>query len=86
MTSEGKYKPGKYKSTAFIPGNLLSEGTLIVGVAICSFEPLIVHFYEKDVIAVQVSDDLDRNGARSIYAGPMLGFLRPKLEWKTMRS
>jgi lipopolysaccharide transport system ATP-binding protein len=67
-----------------MPGNLLAEGTLIIGVAISSFDPSVVHFYEKEAIAVQIVDELDKNGSRSIYAGPMQGFVRPKLEWKTL--
>ena len=74
---------GRYKSTAWIPGNFLSEGSMIVGVALSTFNPVVVHFYERDAVAFQVIDSLDGNSARGEYAGPMPGVVRPLLEWNT---
>jgi lipopolysaccharide transport system ATP-binding protein len=72
---------GNYVSSVRIPGNLLSEGTLIIGVAVSTHDPVIVHFYERDAVAFQVVDSLDGNSARGDYAGPMPGIVRPLLEW-----
>jgi len=74
---------GYYISTAWIPGNFLSEGSLIVGVAISTYIPLIVHFYERDAVAFQVVDSLDGDSARGDYAGNMPGIVRPLLRWTT---
>ena len=74
---------GRYKSTAWIPGNFLAEGSLIVGVALSTFDPVIVHFYERDAVAFQVIDSVDGDSARGEYAGPMPGVLRPLLKWTT---
>ncbi|HEX8458779.1 MAG TPA: ABC transporter ATP-binding protein [Pyrinomonadaceae bacterium] len=74
---------GRYLSTAHIPGNLLSEGTLFVGVALSTFNPEIVHFYERDAIAFQVIDSMDGDSARGDYAGPMPGVVRPLVDWRT---
>lgn len=74
---------GHYISTAWIPGNLLSEGSLIVGVAISTYNPLVVHFYERDAVAFQVVDSLDGDSARGDYAGTMPGVVRPLLNWTT---
>jgi len=74
---------GRYISTAWIPGNFLAEGSLIVGAAIGTLEPFTIHFYERDVVAFQVVDSLDGNSARGDYAGPMPGVVRPLLKWTT---
>ena len=74
---------GRYLSTAWIPGNLLSEGSLIVGAAISTMDPVIVHFFERDAVAFEVVDSLDGDSARGDYAGPMPGILRPILRWTT---
>lgn len=83
INQNARFKPGKYVSRVVMPGNFLTEGTLMIGLAMSSWEPWIVHFHEKEAIAVQIVDDLDKDGARSIYTGNMRGFVRPKLEWKT---
>ncbi len=74
---------GRYISTAIIPRNFLAEGSLIVGAAISTPEPLTVHFYEREAVAFQVVDSLDGNSARGDYGGPMPGVVRPLLEWTT---
>ena len=75
--------PGKYVSRAWIPGNLLAEGTLVVGVAVTTHEPLRIHFNEADALAFQVVDSLDGDSARGDYGGPMPGVVRPLLRWET---
>jgi lipopolysaccharide transport system ATP-binding protein len=80
----GRAKPqGRFVSRATIPGNLLSEGTYLVGVAVSTPDPVRVHFYERDALAFQVVDSLDGNSARGDYAGPMPGVVRPLLEWES---
>ena len=72
---------GSYLSTAWIPGNLLSEGALIIGAAISTMDPVHVHFFERDIVAFQVVDSMDGNSARGDYAGPFPGVVRPLLKW-----
>jgi lipopolysaccharide transport system ATP-binding protein len=72
---------GRFISTAWIPGNFFSEGTLIVGASIATFEPARVHFRERDIVAFHVIDSLEGNAARGDYAGPMPGIVRPLLNW-----
>jgi lipopolysaccharide transport system ATP-binding protein len=74
---------GPCSSTAWIPGNLLAEGTLIVGAAISTMNPIRGHFYERDALAFQVVDTLDGTTARGNYAGPVPGVIRPLLRWET---
>jgi homopolymeric O-antigen transport system ATP-binding protein len=68
-------------STAWIPGNFLAEGAVIIGAAISTMDPVRVHFFERDVVAFQVVDSLDGNSARGDYAGPVPGIVRPLLKW-----
>jgi lipopolysaccharide transport system ATP-binding protein len=75
---------GRYVSTAWIPGNLLSEGTLFVAATIVSLDPVTIHFFERDAIAFQVMDSLDGDSARGDYAGAMPGVIRPLLHWDTV--
>jgi len=74
---------GRYVSATWIPGNFLSEGTLIVGAAVATMDPVRVHFYERDGIAFQVIDSLDGDSARGGFAGSMPGVVRPLLKWTT---
>lgn len=85
LTARRQPKPsGHYVSAVTIPGNYLSEGTVIVGVAISTMDPVIVHFYEADAVAFQVIDSLDGDSVRGDYAGPFPGAVRPWLKWHTL--
>jgi lipopolysaccharide transport system ATP-binding protein len=77
---------GRFISTAWIPGNFLSEGTLVVGAAISTMDPVTVHFHERDAVAFNVADSLDGDSARGDYAGPVPGVVRPLLKWTTKYS
>ncbi|MCA1817675.1 MAG: ABC transporter ATP-binding protein [Acidobacteria bacterium] len=80
----GRPRPaGIYTSTAWIPGNFLAEGTLIVGAAVSTLDPTRVHFFERDAVAFHVVDSLDGDSARGGYAGPYPGVVRPALRWTT---
>jgi lipopolysaccharide transport system ATP-binding protein len=75
---------GRYQSTAWIPGNLLSEGTLLVCVGIATLNPLVTDLvYEDNVIAFHVCDPLEGDSARGDYAGEWGGVIRPLLKWET---
>ncbi len=79
---QSKPRPaGRFVSQTVIPGNFLSEGSLMIAAAITTLEPLIVHFHETEVVAFSVVDSLEGNSARGAYAGYMPGVVRPLLEW-----
>ena len=75
--------PGRYRSTAWIPGNFLSEGTMFIDVGLTTLEPLIVQFYERQAVAFQVIDSPDGDSARGDWAGRFGGVVRPLLKWST---
>jgi lipopolysaccharide transport system ATP-binding protein len=74
---------GTFVSTAWIPGNFLAEGSLIVSAAVSTMDPEVIHFYERDAVAFHVVDSLDGDSARGDYAGHFPGVVRPILEWST---
>ncbi|MFH1461887.1 MAG: ABC transporter ATP-binding protein, partial [bacterium] len=76
-------RTGTYKSSVLIPGNFLSDGILTVGVAISTFTPISVHFYEQDAIAFRIVEDFENSPTRGEYMGSIPGILRPLLNWKT---
>jgi lipopolysaccharide transport system ATP-binding protein len=75
--------PACYRSTAWIPGNLLSEGIMFVDVGLTTVEPLIIQFTERQAVAFQVIDSPDGDSARGDWSGPMAGVVRPLLKWST---
>lgn len=74
---------GTYKSTVWIPGNFLAEGTVFVTAAATTYEPMQVHFVERDVVSFNVVDSLEGDSARGDYAGLLPGVVRPVLKWET---
>jgi len=74
---------GTYVSSAWVPGNFLAEGTMVVGAAISTYDPFMVHLYEQDAVAFQVVEALEENPTRGAYGGPMPGVVRPLLKWTT---
>lgn len=78
--------PGRYRSTAWIPGNYLAEGTMYVNVGLDSLEPEILHFNIKQAVAFFVIDSCEGDSARGDYGGRMRGVVRPLLKWSTELS
>ena len=75
---------GTYRSTVWIPGNLLAEGSLIGNVSVMShFPSTILHAHESNAVAFQVVDSPAGDSARGDYVGPMPGLIRPLLDWTT---
>lgn len=79
-------KKGHYVSTAWISANFLAEGTIVVGAAISTMDPVVIHFHEQDLLAFQVIDTMKDNPTRGDYAGTIPGIVRPLLKWNTKFS
>jgi lipopolysaccharide transport system ATP-binding protein len=76
-------RPGRYRSTLLLPGNLLAEGDYTVNVSIFASRGKKAHLAQvKDVIAFQVFDRLTGGSARGDYREGLLGVARPKLDWQ----
>jgi lipopolysaccharide transport system ATP-binding protein len=73
-----------YRSTVWVPGNLLAEGSFVGAVSIMShFPATLLHAHERNAIAFQVIDNPSGDSARGDYVGPMPGVMRPLLNWTT---
>lgn len=75
--------PGRYVSTAWIPGNFLSEGMVYVTPAMRTKVRSYIPFFMADAIAFNVIDTMDGGSARGGWAGGLIGAVRPKLDWVT---
>jgi lipopolysaccharide transport system ATP-binding protein len=76
--------PGEYGATAWIPGNLLSEGLYTVDVNICSLGGLKLwpHARANEVVSFHVFDPVEGDSARGRYTGSLRGVVRPLLDWE----
>jgi lipopolysaccharide transport system ATP-binding protein len=86
LEAEWRTRPrpiGRFVSTAWIPGNYLAEGTVLVSGQVFSPDPVKSHFHVSDLVAFQVVDSLDGDSARRDWEGAMPGVVRPLLEWTT---
>lgn len=77
---------GRYTSTAWIPGDLLSEGVLFVGVSM--FAPFEHHYHvhQRDAVAFHAVDHLAGDAAQHAVDGQLPGVVRPILRWSTTRE
>jgi lipopolysaccharide transport system ATP-binding protein len=80
---------GRYVSVAWIPGNLLNEGTAIVSVALGTHSPggkMIRQAQAQEVVAFQVVDPGEGGTARGDHVGIWSGPVRPLLSWTLSRE
>lgn len=73
----------RYTSTVFIPGNLLSEGTLYCNCTLRVTNPDQLIFHEKNVVRFMIYDTQEGDSARGIYGKRFYGVVRPLLKWTT---
>ena len=74
---------GRYATTAWVPANLFSEGTVIVNVELLTVHPLTRHFEERQAVAFHLVDSMDGDSARGDWGGEWSGAVRPLLSWGT---
>jgi len=74
---------GRYISTAWIPGNFLSEGTMVVGGGVFSEDPWHEHCDVPRAVGFRVIDPGTGDTARGDVTGRWEGVLRPLLRWST---
>jgi lipopolysaccharide transport system ATP-binding protein len=80
----GRGRPeGRYTSTAWIPGNLLTDGMFFVTCNLINRDSSTYQFSERQVIAFNIMDNMGDDTARGDWAGRYFGIIRPKLEWST---
>ena len=74
--------PGLVRAVCDVPGNFLAEGQIFIVVAVCSYNPDIVHLLERDVVSFQIVDRSEGDGVRGDYGGVWPGVVRPMLTWR----
>lgn len=87
VTSKWRGKPhplGEYKSFVTVPGNFFSEGMIYVSAALGTVTPRVNQFYVQEVVAFNVVDTPDGDGARGDWVLPIEGVVRPLLNWETI--
>jgi lipopolysaccharide transport system ATP-binding protein len=80
---EDSSTPGVYAATAWIPPNLLNEGTTAVDVAVCTLRAPKLHQRAQryEAVSFTVFDPGDGDSARGRFTGELSGVVRPLLEW-----
>lgn len=77
--------PGEYRTIAWIPGNLLSEGLVIVDASVVAVNTTRFqhHAGKFEAISFHVQDPGEGDSARGLFLGQWKGAVRPLLEWET---
>jgi lipopolysaccharide transport system ATP-binding protein len=79
-----KRPKGTYVSTAWVPGNLLAEGSFFINAGMVTGEPYkVVQFWEREAVSFQVIDRMEGDSARGDWAKEFGGIVRPLLNWET---
>jgi lipopolysaccharide transport system ATP-binding protein len=80
----GKERPsGRYRSTAWIPGNLLTEGMFYVHANLLALRPEEPEFSAPDAVSFIVVDRMEGTSARGDWRKRLPGVIRPMLKWET---
>jgi lipopolysaccharide transport system ATP-binding protein len=79
--------PGVYVATAWIPPNLLNEGTTTVDIAVCTLYAPKLHprAQRYEAVSFTVFDPGDGDSSRGRFTGQLSGVVRPLLEWTVER-
>lgn len=77
--------PGTYRSRMWVPPRFLNNGVFVVGLAVSSMSPIVVHFFEREALRFHVIDDLF-DASRNNYTQEFPGVVRPELEWDFLQE
>jgi lipopolysaccharide transport system ATP-binding protein len=75
-------KRGLYRSTAWIPPDLLPEGLFSASAALITISPFQAHFHHERAVCFQMLEPGDGSSARGNFVGPIPGAIRPLLRWE----
>lgn len=77
-------KVGTYCSRMLLPADFLAPGKVTFGIGVGEHGGQgKTHVFLSDVISVLVTDDHTPGSVRCGYAGPLPGFIRPRMLWTT---
>lgn len=72
---------GLYKTTAWIPDNLLQPDNITFSFACMRYEPFVVLFHEMDLVKIEVLDVIDTLTRNNHYKANLPGLIRPFIKW-----
>ena len=78
--------PGLVRATCKIPGNFFAEGQVFLLVAVCTYNPDVVHAIEPDAVCFQIAEPGEGDSVCGVYARAWPGVVRPMLEWAVSES
>jgi lipopolysaccharide transport system ATP-binding protein len=78
ITDVKTLKKGIYEAKIKIPGNLLNNQIYRVGVAFTTLKTTHIHFYEKEIINIDVIED--KSTRKNEYGGFIPGVVRPDFD------
>jgi lipopolysaccharide transport system ATP-binding protein len=81
--SQRSFPTGRFVTTAWIPGNLLTAGMMFVTATVITRSPDTLQFDEAQIVAFSVRDNMGPGTARGEWSGEMPGTVRPLLKWTT---
>jgi lipopolysaccharide transport system ATP-binding protein len=76
---------GIYRSVMWIPPRFLNNGLFVVGLALTSMSPVVIHFFEQDALRFHVIDNLF-DESRNDYTQEYPGVVRPDLQWDIIQE
>lgn len=77
---------GTYVSRCEVPGNLLAEGSVRIMAEVCTRKPVWKsHVREADVAGFTVVDSGQPGSVRAGWDRPLMGVMRPMLDWHTSK-
>jgi len=74
---------GRRVTACKIPDNLMPEGKFMISVGIYAILDAKAHIRTDEILAFRVVDTVEGDSARGVYTGPVMGVMRPRLEWET---
>jgi lipopolysaccharide transport system ATP-binding protein len=77
----GRRDPGRYRCRMRLPPNFLNAKRYMITIYVTSFGPTHVHALLRDVLTLDVVDELD-SVTRQGYEGIFPGALRPVMDWE----
>jgi lipopolysaccharide transport system ATP-binding protein len=58
----------------------------VVGIAVSTFDPMIVHFFVREALTFQTTEALGPTSARGDFHGHLPGMVRPILNWEVSKG
>jgi lipopolysaccharide transport system ATP-binding protein len=81
--SECDFFIGCYSKIVWFPDNFFNDNEYSIGIAMSTFAPHTLHFFERDLIMFNAIDDFSSFN-RQGYTGNIAGMIRPRLKWENI--